>query len=96
MCLVHHRHQTHKRKRNAVVDMLSRHILATSLGVDFSMLAHDQKTDMDIELLLGSETRLTFQEVELSPGIKVICDTSRGEPRPIVPNLGKRTFCART
>ena len=54
------------------------------------MLAQDQKTDPDIELLLGSETDLTFQEVELSPGVTVLYDTSRGVPRPIVPNLWKR------
>ena len=77
-------------KDNEVADALSRRIHATSLGIDFSKLAEEQHTDPDIRLLQEGDTGLNIQEIEFSPGVNLLCDTSQAMVRPLVPSSWKR------
>ena len=77
-------------KDNVVADALSRRIHATSLGIDFAKLAEEQHTDPDIRLLQEGDTGLNIQEIEFSPGVNLLCDTSQAMVRPSVPSSWKR------
>jgi len=81
-------------KDNTVADALSRpslNAVATCLGVDFHQMALDQKVDEQTQLLKNVDSGLTIQEVPFGHGDDVLlCDTSQGHSRPIVPVKWRR------
>ena len=77
-------------KANVVVDALSRcslnAIVQTEDGIDFSAMAAAQQADREIQLYRTSITGMTLQDVPIGgTGRSLLCDTSRPQPRPIVP-----------
>ena len=74
-------------KDNPVADSLSRATLdSVQLGIDYSDMAADQKDDPEIQAYLTTPTSLLFKEVPFGQqGITLLCDTSTGQARPVVP-----------
>ena len=74
-------------KRNPVANSLSRATLdSVQLGIDYSVMAADQKDDPEIQAYLTTPTSLLFKEVPFGQqGITLLCDTSTGQARPVVP-----------
>ena len=77
-------------KRNAVADALSCvEIDEVSLGTDFVALAEAQQRDPDLPAIRTAVTALRWEE-KLIDGVILLCDTSRGFPRPWVPSPFRR------
>ncbi|KAL5510849.1 hypothetical protein EMCRGX_G006458 [Ephydatia muelleri] len=74
-------------KDNPVADSLSRATLdSVQLGIDYSVMAADQKDDPEIQAYLTTPISLLFKEVPFGQqGITLLCDTSTGQARPVVP-----------
>ena len=71
-------------KANVVADALSR-VSAVSLPeIDYHLLAADQTTSAEITAYRTAITGLTLEDVPFG-STTVLCDTSTGTPRPVVP-----------
>ena len=71
---------------NAVADVLSRAAIEeVRLGVDFGRMAELQRGDPETRQYRTSVTNLIWEEVALTDGVTLLCDTSTGSPRPLVP-----------
>ena len=84
-------------KSNVVADCLSRAVAWTiHLGVDYTQMAKDQKTDPDIQAYRTAVTGLRLEDVPFDDtGSTLLCDVSTGQPRPIVPvDWRRRVFDA--
>ena len=79
-------------KDNPVADSLSRATLdSVQLGIDYSVMAADQMDDAEIQAYLTTPTSLLFKEVPFGQqGITLLCDTSTGQARPVVPVSWRR------
>ena len=88
-------------KSNVVADTLSRAVCSAVAvdavllpTVDYAALALDQAAD-EVVAYRTAVTGLTFADVRLADGVTVLCDTSTGKPRPVVPaNWTRRVFDA--
>lgn len=77
-------------KSNVVADALSRGVINAvrdiSQGVDFTAMAAAQRVDEEIQATYTSITGMDVQEIQLgNNGPSLLCDTSTGQPRPVVP-----------
>ena len=77
---------------NHVADALSRATInALHEGVDYSAMATSQRDDPDIQAYRTAITGLQLEDVPFGPhGMTLLCDTSTGQPRPIVPVSWRR------
>ena len=82
-------------KANVVADALSRAlpIQSVSLHFDYSAIAKDQESDALVEATVRSSS-ITAEEIPLeNSSRKLLCDTSTGRLRPILPsNWTKKAF----
>uniref|UniRef100_A0A8C5DEF6 Gypsy retrotransposon integrase-like protein 1 n=1 Tax=Gouania willdenowi TaxID=441366 RepID=A0A8C5DEF6_GOUWI len=74
-------------KSNVVADCLSRAVIHTvQLGLDYSSMSAEQALDPGIRSLKHSDTGLRLEEVAVGDsGVRLWCDLSIGQPRPLVP-----------
>ena len=71
---------------NAVADALSRAAIEeVRLGVDFIRMAELQQRDPETKAYRTAVTALRWSEIDLDGNHKLLCDTSQGAPRPLVP-----------
>ena len=72
---------------NHVADALSRATInALNDGVDYAAMATSQRDDPAIQAYRTAITSLQVEDVPFGPhGTTLLCDTSTGQPRPIVP-----------
>ena len=79
-------------KRNPVADALSRiELNSLHLGVDYEDLAREQAADPETATARTAITALKWEDVALEPsGSTLLCDTSTGRPRPLVPASRRR------
>ena len=82
-------------KSNVVADALSRcqiaatHTLCT--GINYSEMASAQRVDPEVTACRTAETNLRLVDVPFGPtGETLLCDVSRGQPRPLVPRSFRR------
>ena len=80
-------------KFNVVADALSRiESVQDNNIIDFVQLAKDQEHSDELITLRSSPTGLHLEEIPFS-GTSILCDTSTGVPRPLLPqNWTKRVF----
>lgn len=78
-------------KQNVVADALSR-ICSLVETVSPNSLAQAQQSDPELALVHTSLTSLKFEFVEVSPGVRLLCDVSQTNPRPWVPSALRRTI----
>jgi len=80
-------------KNNPVADALSRVMVsAVSPGLDYEALATCQQQDVEVQAYRTAITGLRLEDVPFgSSGSTLLCDTSTGQPRPIVPASLRRT-----
>ena len=73
--------------RNPVADALSRvSISSIHLGIDYEDIAREQAADTSTAEAKAMAPALKWETVALSPtGPPLICDTSTGRPRPLIP-----------
>ena len=71
-------------KHNVVADALSRIFAFDSSGVDFEQLATTQATSEEITAYKTAVTGLNLESIPYGKSM-VLCDTSTGTPRPVVP-----------
>ena len=74
-------------KDNHVADALSRATInSLHEGVDYAAMATSQQNDPDVQAYRTAITGLKLQDIEFGPNaVTLLCDTSTGQPRPIVP-----------
>ena len=74
-------------KDNHVADALSRATInALHEGVDYAAIAASQRADPDVQAYCTAITGLKLENVQFGPnGATLLCDTSTGQPRPIIP-----------
>ena len=79
-------------KANVVADCLSRVVVGTvQLGLDYTRMSADQASDHTVQALKLSDTGLRLEDVAVGDsGIKLLCDLSTGQPRPLVPEGWRR------
>ena len=79
-------------KNNVVADTLSR-ICAMELN-DYAILAAEQQFDKEVKEYRNGKTNLTLSDISINEGqTTLLCDTSTGRNRPIVPlNSRRRIF----
>jgi transposase InsO family protein len=82
-------------KDNNVADALSRTrvcaIHAMAPGIDYVAMAAEQQADDEIKDYHTATSGLVLEEVPVGPGqAKLLCDVSRGQPRPVVPAAWRR------
>ena len=76
---------------NPVADALSRAaIKEVRLGVDFGRMAALQQQDPETGTYRTAVTALKWEEIDVDGKIKLLCDTSTGSPRPLVPAAMRR------
>ena len=80
-------------KANFVADALSRVFINTvGIGIDFHAMAEAQETDNEVRNIRNdSTTRLRLEPIPLNDGLSLLCDTSTGTHRPIVPLSFRQT-----
>ena len=71
-------------KHNVVADALSRIAAAALPTIDYNCLASDQATSEEITAYRTAITGLNLEDVTLGQNT-LLCDTSTGHPRPVVP-----------
>jgi hypothetical protein len=72
-------------KRNVVADALSRAPVAAVLpGIDYEQLAAEQLTDEECIATRTAITGLRLENIKFGENV-ILCDTSTGRPRPLVP-----------
>ena len=81
-----------KGKENPVADTLSRAIIAeVHLGIDHEAMAMAQKDDAEVQAYRNTPSNLKLEDIPLRPeGATLLCDTSTGQARPIVPTTWRR------
>ena len=81
-----------KGKDNPVADALSRGFVAqVHLGVDYISMALEQESDPEIQSYRTAASKFHIKEFPLSErGPPLLCDSSTGRPRPVVPVLWRR------
>lgn len=77
-------------KANVVADALSRvepaSVSALLPGVDFVALAAAQANDASLQRVPGTDNSLVIERIPIGPAqTMLLCDTSTGRPRPLVP-----------
>ena len=76
-------------KENLVADALSRVVvnaIGMQVGVDYTGMANAQQADDVIQAYSAAISGMTLEEVVFGPnGQTLLCDTSTGQPRPVVP-----------
>ena len=79
-------------KDNFVADCLSRVVVGSvHLGLDYAAMAADQATDSDIQAFRSAPTALRLEDVVFdTANATLLCDTSTGQPRPLVPAAWRR------
>ena len=82
-------------KSNFVADSLSRttinSINSIQLGIDYSAMAMDQTKDPEVQSYRATPSSLVLQDVPFGEqGTTLLCDTSTGQARPIVPESWRR------
>ena len=79
-------------KDNPVADTLSRATVAeVQLGVDYYSMATAQQQDPEVQAYRTTPSSLQLENVPFgTQGITLLCDTSTGHPRPIVPASWRR------
>jgi cleavage and polyadenylation specificity factor subunit 1 len=76
---------------NIVADCLSRaSINAVTLGVDYKRLAAEQANCEETKRIRTAATSLKLQDVDFDEGLSLLCDTSLGHARPVVPTTQQR------
>ena len=76
---------------NAVADALSRAAIEEiRVGVDFVKMAELERQDPETAAYRTAVTALKWAEVEVDGRNKLLCDTSTGSPRPLVPAAMRR------
>ena len=78
-----------KGKHNVVADALSRIHAVALPTIDYRLLASDQKASEEVTDYESANTALTFENVAFH-GADVICDTSTGKARPVIPKQWRR------
>ena len=64
---------------------------ALRMGVYYQQLARDQQSDPEVQAYKTATTNLNIQDVPWTDGqFTVLCDTSLGKPRPVVPSNWRR------
>ena len=83
------RHQSGE--SNFVADWLSRaSINVVTLGVDYKKLAAEQIDCEETQRMRTAATSLNLQDVNFGEGLSLLCDTSLGHARPVVPTTQQR------
>ena len=60
-------------------------------GIDYRQLARDQEVDEEVQAYRTTTTSLKVEDVPYSNGqFTVLCDTSLGRPRPVIPKNWRR------
>ena len=79
-------------KDNPVADTLSRATVAEAqLGIDYNSMATAQQQDPEVQAYRTTPSSLQLEDVPFGPqGVTLLCDTSTGHPRPIVPTSWRR------
>ena len=79
-------------KDNVVADALSRATVSTlSHGFDFADMAICQNTDAEVQALRTSQTTLQLEDIPVGQDNHLLlCDTSTGGHRPVVPKAWQR------
>ena len=79
-------------KSNVVADCLSRTVIgAVQLGLDYVRMSVDQASDHGVQALRDSDTGLRLEEVAVDGSdVRLWCDVSTGQPRPLVPLSWRR------
>ena len=67
---------------------------AVKRGIDYQELARDQEADIEVQAYRTATTGLKVEDVPYSNGqFTVLCDTSLGRSRPVIPtNWRRRIF----
>lgn len=76
-------------KFNVVADALSRIHAVTLPTIDYRLLAADQRASEEVAAYKSANTELIFENITFH-GVDIICDTSTGKPRPLVPKEWRR------
>lgn len=73
-------------KSNIMADCLSRaNVQAVHLGIQFVQLAANQQSDPDVQAYRTAISSLKIADVRFTKaGVMLMCDVSRGHPRPVV------------
>ena len=81
-----------KGKDNPVADTLSRATIAEAqLGIDYYSMATAQQQDPEVQVYHTTPSSLQLEDVPFgTQGVMLLCDTSTGRPRPIVPVSWRR------
>ena len=69
---------------NPVADALSRIIGNVQSGINYRLMAEQQGADPETKAYRDSVTNLQWEDVDISD-VSLLCDTSTGRPRPLVP-----------
>lgn len=80
-------------KDNQVADALSRAVTVNALheGINYEEMAQCQRDDAEVQNYRSAATGLVLEDVPLGPkGTTLLCDTSTGKPRPVVPASWRR------
>jgi len=86
-------------KENLVADAFSRVVMneiSLQIGVDYTGMAKAQQADDEIQAYRTAISGMTLEDVVFgSNGETLLCDTSTGQPRPVVPTgLRRQVFDA--
>ena len=78
-------------KDNSVADTLSRATIADGhLGIDYGGMATAQQQDSEVQAYRTATSSLQVEDIPFGEGIALLCDTSTGRARPIVPDSWRR------
>ena len=79
---------------NPVADALSRPCVEAigNLGIDYSTMSNEQRNSEEVKAYRTAISGLKLEDVPLGPnGETLLCDTSLGHPRPVVPLSMRKT-----
>ncbi len=81
-----------KGEKNSVADALSRAIITSiQLGIDYDAMAAAQRQDAEVQACRNTSSNFKLADVPFgSRGVTLLCDTSTGHTRPIVPECWRR------
>ena len=91
---VYHQHLTCAGKENHVADALSwARIHLVQEGIDYEAMATSEKEDSEVQACRTALTSLQLEDVPYgNQGNTILCDTSTGQPRPVVLQDGEGGF----
>ena len=74
-------------KQNLVADTLSRATISdVQLGIDYLAVATAQQEDAEVQACRTANSNLQLEDIPFgAQGVTILCDTSTGRARPIVP-----------